>query len=64
LKYQLVGKAPCSFFSEDSELLGTNWEHLLVEQVHGLSLRSHTSVRIDFESCCQVRVPELSLRNL
>ena len=43
--------------------LGNIWEQLVGEHVHSVSLGTPTCVRINFQSCCHVRMPELSLCN-
>ena len=43
--------------------LGNIWEQLVCEHVHSVSLGAPTGVRINFQSCCQVRMPQLSLFN-
>jgi hypothetical protein len=43
--------------------LGNIWEQLVCEHVHSVSLGTPTDVRINFQSCCHVRMPQLSLCN-
>src|SRR5215475_423005 len=44
--------------------LGNIWEQLTFEQVHSMPLRTDTGMRVDFQRCCHVRVPELRLCDL
>ena len=37
--------------------LGNTWEQLVREHVHSVSLGAPTGVRINFQSCCHVRMP-------
>jgi hypothetical protein len=44
--------------------LGNIWEQLICEHVHSVSLGAPTGVRINLQSCCHVRMSQLSLCNL
>lgn len=43
--------------------LGNIWEQLVCEYVHSVPLGAPTGVRINFQSCCHVRMSQLSLCN-